>query len=91
MLWVFGDNCVDEDNKFCKGHAKYVLKKEGKYEEFKIGYAQGEVTGKEATDIVCISDKIVIPDQLIGVAGYVDEEYEGYDGTMGWFNYQMVD
>ena len=89
MLWVFGDNCVDKDNKYCKGHAKYTIDKEGKYEEFKIDYAQGEVTGKEVTDVVHISDKLAIPDQLIGAAGYVNEEYEGYDGIMGWFDSEL--
>ncbi|KAI6652356.1 Gut cathepsin D-like aspartic protease [Oopsacas minuta] len=84
LLWVFGDNCLDDKNEECKGHTKFVLEKATKYKDFELEYESGYVKGKEVKGVdVHVTGKITIKNQLFGAAGDVDEEYEGLDGVMG--------
>ncbi|KAI6646309.1 hypothetical protein LOD99_9261 [Oopsacas minuta] len=82
LLWVFGENCLDRD-RFCIGHNKYKFDEEKDYEDFEITYGDGNALGFEMTDVVHLSDKLSIEDQLFGAAGYVRGKYEGFDGMMG--------
>ncbi|KAI6646316.1 hypothetical protein LOD99_9268 [Oopsacas minuta] len=83
ILWVFSDECLDEEDENCEGHAKYELEEDKEYKIFKIGYADGEVSGVKVADEIHLATKLIVKDVMFGAAGEVNDEYEGYDGIMG--------
>ncbi|KAI6646311.1 hypothetical protein LOD99_9263 [Oopsacas minuta] len=82
ILWVFGDNCSDE-NKKCSGHTKYKLDKKIKYKDFKIGYASGAVIISKVEDTVQLTKDIIIEKQLFGAASDTTMDFAWYDGVIG--------
>ncbi|KAI6646315.1 Lysosomal aspartic protease-like [Oopsacas minuta] len=85
LLWVFSNECLDDKNDNCKGHAKFVLDKAPLYRPFKLGYSGGgRITGKEVTCVdVHVTDLIAVKAQLFGAADDTTLNFRYADGVMG--------
>ena len=89
MLWVFGEECKDEEPK-CVGHRKFKSGESDTFskvdKEFKLKYVKGEVSGIMAQDDVFITKDLVAKEQEFGSAKVVNKKYS-FDGILGTFDF----